>query len=255
MADVKPVLCLHEPSPKPSIGDSYPHLSNDLNNNKNNSISMSNIIDDSLDDDEPDPLSSHQQTVKTKIIKCKTNSQQIPMNSYNILTSNGTSPNNLHSVENPNEYASIKLHIRRINSRSSTDLPSIPPMNNLLTPTGTELNEISSLPTKVLPRQFFNSNETLSPRSTSAVSRRLVSTRRTSLVETDSYHTSAAIYTLAKPLASNHTNIYDENMLSKTNHQQKTVGTKRKTINDQQDKKRTKTNGKTTSRKLPQKYS
>lgn len=187
--------------------------------------------DDDDDQDNDDQPSSHQQTVKTKIIKCKTNNQLIQMPSYNILTSNGSSSTNLRTIDSPNEHTSIKLHIRRVCSPPSTDSASIHPTSNLLMQSSNEFNEISTMTTKIFPRKFFNSNET-------SIQRRLVSTRRTSLVEPDSYHTSSSVYTLSNSLVTNHTSIYDENSLKKP-------ANKRKTNTDPQEKKRAKVNSRT----------
>ena len=162
---------------------------------------MSNHIDDDDDDDD------EQQHVKTKIIKCKTN------NSYNILTSNGSSTTDVST-----EHTSLKLHIRRVHS---------PPIND-----STPANDVNDQQTKIVSRKFFNSNELTNPKT----SRRLISTRRRSLIETDS-----SIYDLPKTIVHNHLNIYDENTLKKSN------GNKRKLSNEQQEKKRTKLTTRTTN--------
>ena len=202
------------------------------------------------DDDDYEP----QQSVKTKIIKCKTNNQQIQMPSYNILTSNAPPPpplpppppaNNLnHSMDIPNEHTSLKLHIRRVCSPSSlSDTLAIHPTSNLLCQS---LNEHDSsqtsqqiLTTKIIPRKFFNSNDLINARTPMTLPRRLISTRRTSLVETDIYQqNSTSIYTLTK------TNISDENMMKKPVG--RPLSQKRKTLTEQQEKKRTKLTTRTT---------
>ena len=54
----------------------------------------------SIDDDESE------QSVKTKIIKCKTNNQPIQMPSYNILTSNGpTVSSSSNSISNIDKFS------------------------------------------------------------------------------------------------------------------------------------------------------
>jgi hypothetical protein len=191
---------------------------------------MSNDIDETIhtnDDDE-------QHSVKTKIIKCKTNNQQAQTSSYNILTPNGSSATAIRSIDVPNEHTSIKLHIRRVCSPSSNDTGSINPTTNLLSQQSTDTNEQQST-TKIISRQFFNSNEI----TNNKLSRRPISTRRSSLIETNS----SSIYDLPKPIINNHTNIYDENTLK--NQTTKTSENKRKALNDQQDKKRTKLTSKT----------
>lgn len=210
----------------------------------------------SIDDDESE------QSVKTKIIKCKTNNQPIQMPSYNILTSNGptissssnsistltnfpsttTSTSNVHhSLEIPSEHTSIKLHIRRVCSPSSSnDTLAIHPTSNLLCQTSSSsslvMNDLPSqqqqqiLTTKIIPRQFFNSTDFTSQ------TRRFVSTRRTSLVDNDG----TATFTLTKT-----TNISDENILKKPAG--RSLSQKRKTIVDSQEKKRTKLTSRTST--------
>jgi hypothetical protein len=195
---------------------------------------MSNITDDAINDNDDD----EQQPFKTKIIKCKTNNLQSPTPSYNILTSNGSSSTTIRSIDVPNEHTSIKLHIRRVCSPSSNDTTSIYPTTNLLSQQSNESNDQQST-TKIIPRKFFNSNEISNNKSSTTIPRRLISTRRTSLVETDQCHISSSIYDLPKPLITNHTNIYDENTLKKQ------IPNKRKSLTDQHDKKRTKLTSKT----------
>jgi len=152
-------------------------ITNDLNNNNN-------------DNDE--------KHTKSKIIKCKTN------NSYNILSPNGLSSTTIRSIDVPNEHTSIKLHIRRVCSpSSSTETLSIHP--TCQPQQSNELNDQSST------RKFFNTN--------SEKSRRIITTRRTSLIESD---------------LSNITSSYDENTFKKPN------GFKRKFENDHKEKKQQK---------------
>ena len=199
---------------------------NDLNNNNNSPISNINENDD--DDDE-------QQIVKTKIIKCKTNNQQVQTPSYNILASNCTPSTMIHPINVPNEHTSIKLHIRRICSPSPNDTVSIHPTTNLLSPQLNISNEQQSTK-KVISRKFFNSNEI----NDTKYSRRPISTRRTSSIESYQSHTSSSIYDLPKTI---HTNIYDENTLKKQTT--RTNGKKKKSLNEQQEKKRTKLTSRT----------
>ena len=187
------------------------------------------------DDDDDDDDDQHP-SVRTKIIKCKTNNQQVQMPSYNILTSNGSASTSLRSIDMPNEHASIKLHIRRVCSPSSTDPHSLNATTNLLShPHSDDVAAVEpQLTSKIIPRQFFNSNEFPNSRCSTSIPRRLITTRRTSLVDMDSYHSSTSIYNLSRPTVNNHTNIYDENALKKP-----TETTKRKSLNDQHEKKRT----------------
>jgi len=185
---------------------------------------MSTNLDETINDNDDD---DQQQPVRTKIIKCKTNNQQAQTSSYNILTPNGSSSTSIRSIDVPNEHASIKLHIRRVCSPSSNDSPT----PNLQS---TDSTEQSQSTTKIISRKFFNSNE-LTPNKNS---RRPISTRRSSLIETDQYHSSSSIYDLPKPIINNHLHIYDENTLKKP-------GNKRKLANEQQDKKRTKLTSRT----------
>jgi hypothetical protein len=146
--------------------------------------------------------------MKSKIIKCKTNNQQNQISSYNILTPNGSSSTTIRSIDVPNEHASIKLHIRRVCSpSSSTETLSIHPTTNLLCQSE-QLNDESK---KFIPK----------------TSRRIITTRRTSLIESDLSHITSPI-----------NNIYDENTLK--NQTTKINGFKRKFQNDQQEKKRQK---------------
>ena len=192
---------------------------------------MSNNTDDN-DEDE-------QQSVKTKIIKCKTNNQQAQTSSYNILTAaNGSPSTTVRSIDVPNEHTSIKLHIRRVCSPSSNDTVSIHPTTNLLSQPANDVSEQQS-PTKIISRQFFNSNEITNEK----VSRRFISTRRSSLIETDQYHTSSSIYDLPKTIMNSQTNIYDENTLKKQTT--KLNGNKRKSLTEQQEKKRSKLTSRT----------
>jgi len=196
---------------------------------------MSNNHDDTINDNDDDEqqhlqLQQPQQPVKTKIIKCKTNNQQIQTSSYNILTPNGSSSSTtIRSIDVPNEHTSIKLHIRRVCSPSSNDSSTINPLSQQ----SNDLNDQQST-TKIISRQFFNSNELLNNK----ISRRLIPTRRRSLIETDQCHISSSIYDLPKPIINNHINIYDENTLKKSTT--KLNENKRKLSNEKQDKKRTK---------------
>lgn len=200
---------------------------------------MSLIIDPTTITDSTPDEDDQQQALKTKIIKCKTNNQQIQMPSYNILTSNGSPSASMRSIDPPNEHTSIKLHIRRVCSPSSTDSTSIHPTSNLLSQPSADFNDLAAQPTKLISRQFFNSNDISTSRSPPIVSRRLISTRRSSLIDTDSYHTSSSIYTLQKaPINNNEIHVHDENTLKKP--ATKTTGNKRKTFTEQQEKKRTK---------------
>ncbi|CAF1123876.1 unnamed protein product [Adineta steineri] len=202
---------------------------------------MSNDIDQTInekDDDDDD----EQQSVKTKIIKCKTNNQQAQTPSYNILTPNGSSSSSssstaIRSIDVPTEHTSIKLHIRRVCSPSSNDTVSIPPTTNLLSQQSNDSNEQQQQQstTKIISRKFFNSNEVT---NNNKISRRPISTRRTSLIEIDS----SSIYDLPKTLINNHMSVSDENILKKPT---KTYGNKRKVLNEQQEKKRTKLTSRT----------
>ncbi len=209
-----------------------------MNNNKDNSLSMSNNHDEIMNDNDGDEQ-QQQQPVKTKIIKCKTNNQQAQTSSYNILTPNGSSSTTILSVDVPNDHTSIKLHFRRVCSPSANDTISIHPTTNLLSQQSNESHPEST--TKSISRTFFNSNEL----SNNKISRRFISTRRSSSIETDQYHSSSSIYDhLPKTLITNHTNIYDENTLKKPSTT-KTNGNKRKLFNEQHDKKRTKLTSRT----------
>ena len=182
-------------------------MNNDLNNNK--SLFDETILNDPDDDDSD-------QHIKTKIIKCKTNNQQIQPNSYNILTSNGSTTQ--RSNDNPTEHTSLKLHIR-VCSPSATDTPT----------SIHDSTEHHQLPTKIISRKFFNSNElTHSKQQQQQQPRRFTSTRRTSLIETDS----PSIYDLPKTQRT--TTISDENNLKKVNDN------KRKFTHESQEKKRSK---------------
>lgn len=186
---------------------------------------MSTNLDENIDADDDDDDDDQQQAVKTKIIKCKTNNQQAQTSAYNILIPNGSSPKSIRSIDVPNEHAAIKLHIRRVCSPSSTESSS----------TAIELPPAT---TKIISRQFFNSNEIPTDKN----SRRFISTRRTSSVDTEHYQSSSIIYDLPKTTLHNQLNIHDENTLKKPT-------TKRKSVNDLQEKKRTKL---TTSRIIKQ---
>jgi hypothetical protein len=178
--------------------------------------------------------------MKSKIIKCKTNNQQSQISAYNILTSNGSSPPTIRSIDVPNEHTSIKLHIRRVcPPSSSTETSSIHPTTNLLfqPQPKTELNEQPS--PKIVSRQFFHTNP-----ETNNISRRVITTRRTSLIESDLSHITSSIYELPKPMIHHHTSIYDENTLKKQTT--KPNGYKRKSQNEQQEKKRQKLTPKAT---------
>jgi len=173
--------------------------------------------------------------MKSKIIKCKTNNQQNQLSSYNILTQNGSSSTTIRSIDVPNEHASIKLHIRRVCSpSSSTETLSIHPTTNLLSQPqqSNELNDQSAT------KKFLNPNP-----ETNNISRRIITTRRTSLVESDLSHITSSVYDLSKPTINNHNSIYDENTLKKQTT--KTNGFKRKFQNEQQEKKRQKLTTKT----------
>jgi hypothetical protein len=198
---------------------------------------MSNNPDEKINDNDDD----EQQPVKTKIIKCKTNNQQAQTSSYNILTPNGSSSTTIRSIDVPNEHTSIKLHIRRVCSPSPNETGSIHSTTNLLSQQSS--NDQQST-TKIISRKFFNSNELINNK----ISRRLPTTRRSSLIETDQYQTSSSIYALPIPIIHNHTNIYDENTL-KT----KLNGNKRKLLNEQQDQKRTKLISKPNNKRKPSK--
>jgi hypothetical protein len=175
------------------------------------------------------------QHMKSKIIKCKTNNQQSQISAYNILTPNGSSSTTIRSIDVPNEHASIKLHIRRVCSpSSSTETLSIHPTTNLLFQPQQSIESNEQPTPKIIPRKFFHTNDKSSPNNTN--SRRMITTRRTSLIESDLSHITSSIYDLPKPTILNHNNIYDENTLKK----QKINGYKRKSLNEQQEKKRQK---------------
>ncbi|CAF3421433.1 unnamed protein product [Rotaria socialis] len=167
-----------------------------------------------------------EQHIQSKIIKCKTNNQQIDLSSYNVLTTNGTPSTTIRSIDVPNEHTSIKLHIRRVCSPS----PS-PPTDTLSI---NKSNEQSK--TKVISRNVFNTN---SESTNKSLVRRMISTRRTSLIESDSLKINSTNYDHSKTIITNHMNIYDENTLK--NQTTKTNGYKRKLQNDQHDKKNIKT--------------
>lgn len=148
---------------------------NDLNNNN-----------DKLDDFDD-------QHLKSKIIKCKTN---------NISSPNGSNSPTIRSIDVPNKYASIRLHIRcGTPPTSSTD------------------TTIESIPTKITPRQFFNTN--------SDSTRRVITTRRTSLIESD-----LSQITLPKTTISTDENTLKKSTIAKSN------GFKRKSPEEQAEKKR-----------------
>ncbi|CAF3559365.1 unnamed protein product [Rotaria sp. Silwood1] len=200
-----------------------------------NKIISSSTINDEIKNNTTNYINTDdndEQHIQSKIIKCKTNNQQNQISSYNILTSNSTSSTTIRSIDVPNEHTSIKLHIRRVCSPSSsataaaTETLSINPTTNLLYQT----NEQST--TKIISRKFFHTNTELSNNN---LSRRLLTTRRRSLIESDltNYDHSKIIM-----------NIYDENTLKKQTT--KTNGYKRKLQNDQQEKKQQKLITKTT---------
>ncbi|UJR09492.1 hypothetical protein I4U23_013730 [Adineta vaga] len=204
-----------------TIIDEIKNNTNDLNNNN-----------DKLDDNDD-------QHVKSKIIKCKTNNQQSQISSYNVLTSNGSSSTTIRSIDVPNEHASIKLHIRRVCSpSSSTETLSIHPTTNLLYQSQQTSETIEPSTPKIIPRQFFNTNSDLNSKSatTNTSSRRIISTRRTSLIESDLSHITSSMYELPKPIIHNQSSIYDENTLKKQTT--KTNGYKRKSLNEQQQEKK-----------------
>ncbi|UJR36636.1 hypothetical protein I4U23_029355 [Adineta vaga] len=237
MADLSKVVSLNDETKTYSI-------SNDLNNNKKNSLSMSteldetindhnHTVDNDVEDDNDDDIDDddQQQPVKTKIIKCKTNNQQAQTPSYNILTANGSSSSSssssstvIRSHDIPNEHTSIKLHIRRVCSPPSNEPVPVHPQQSI------DSNEQIQSTTKIVSRKFFNSNEVIHNKT----ARRPISTRRTSANETDS----SSIYDLPKSSVNNHTNVHDENSLK--NQISKANGNKRKFFNEQQEKKRTK---------------
>jgi hypothetical protein len=145
------------------------------------------------------------------------------------MSSYGSS-STIHSIDVPNDHASIKLHIRRVCSpSSSTETLSIHPTTNLLfqSPQQNEFSE--QLTTKIIPRKFFNTNQS---------SHEKITTRRASLIESDLPPITSTIYDLSKPIVNNHSSIYDENTLKKQTT--KTNGYKRKSQNEQQEKKRQK---------------
>lgn len=163
---------------------------NDLNNNN-----------DKLDD-------LDEQHLKSKIIKCKTN---------NISSPNGSTSPTIRSIDVPNKYAAIRLHIRcGAPPTSSTD-------TDLLQQTTTD-----SIPTKIAPRQFFNTTSD----GTTNYSRRVITTRRTSLIESD-------LSQITLPKTSIPASIPDENTLKKSTTT-KPNGFKRKSIEEQAEKKRQK---------------
>lgn len=187
---------------------------------------MSTNLDENLDNDDDDDDDDQQQAVKTKIIKCKTNNQQAQTSAYNISLPNGSSPKSIRSIDVPNEHAAIKLHIRRVCSPSSSESSSTTMNKDSL--------ELPSATTKIISRQFFNSNEIPTEKN----SRRFISTRRTSSVDTEHYQSSSMIYDLPKTTLHNQLNIHDENTLKKPT-------TKRKSVNESQEKKRTKLTSRT----------
>ncbi|CAF1094623.1 unnamed protein product [Rotaria sordida] len=185
-----------------------------------------------------------EQHIQSKIIKCKTNNQQNQIPSYNILTSNctssssSTSTTTMRSIDVPNEHASIKLHIRRVCSpSSSTETLSINPT----TPTNLLYHQTNEQSTnKIISRKFFNTNTETNNNNNK--SRRIITTRRTSLIESDlSSHLNSTNYDHSKTIM----NIYDENTLKKQTTT-KPNGYKRKLQNDQQEKKRQKLTNKIT---------
>lgn len=152
--------------------------------------------------------------MQSKIIKCKTNNQQNQHSSYNVLTSNGTSSTTIRSIDVPNEHTTIKLHIRRVCSPSSS--------SEALSTNSTIAHSNEQTQPKIISRKFFHTNPESNNKS---FTRRVISTRRTSLIETDLAKINSTI--------TNHSNIYDENSFKK-----QTNDYKRKFSNDQQDKKR-----------------
>ena len=178
--------------------------------------------------------------MKSKIIKCKTNNQQSQISAYNVLTPNGSSSTTIRSIDVPNEHASIKLHIRRVCSpSSSTETLSIHPTTNLLFPPQQSIETIEQSTIKSIPRRFFHTNPELNNKSSiDQLSHRMITTRRTSLIESDLSHVTSSIYDLPKPIMQNDNNIYDENTLKK--QMTKTNGYKRKSQTEQQEKKRQK---------------
>lgn len=169
---------------------------NDLNNNNNEKF-------DDLDEQHP----------KSKIIKCKTN---------NISSPNGSSPPTIRSIDVPNKYTSIKLHIR-----CGVPPTSFTETNQTSQTTTTTTNE--SIPTKITPpRQFFNTNSDSMTNHT----RRVITTRRTSLIESD-------LSQITLPKTSIPTSVHDENILKKSTAT-RTNGFKRKSLDEQAEKKRQK---------------
>ncbi|CAF1150826.1 unnamed protein product [Adineta ricciae] len=222
MADISKMIT---PS---TIIDEIKNNINDLNNNN-----------DKFDDNDD-------QHMKSKIIKCKTNNQQSQISSYNVLTSNGSSSTTIRSIDVPNEHASIKLHIRRVCSpSSSTETLSIHPTANLLYQSQQTNEPAEPTTPKVIPRQFFNTNSDLNMKSATAStnSRRVISTRRTSTIESDLAQIASSMYELPKSNVHNHNSIYDENTLKKQTT--KTNGYKRRSPNEHQEKKRQKLTTKT----------
>ena len=178
--------------------------------------------------------------MKSKIIKCKTNNQQSQISAYNILAPNGLSSTTIRSIDVPNEHASIKLHIRRVCSpSSSTETLSIHPTTNLLLQPQQAIETTEQSTAKLVPRKFFHTNPELTNKSsTDHFQRQMITTRRTSLIESDLSHVTSSVYDLPKPIMHNFNNIYDENTLKKQTT--KTNGYKRKSQNEQQEKKRQK---------------
>jgi hypothetical protein len=148
---------------------------------------------------------------KSKIIKCKTNNQS--SSSYNISPPNGSSsPSTIRSIDVPNNHASIKLHIRRLYPPSSTTTTTetSSTAGNLLCQTPQSTDQI--------PSKSINN------------SRRIIPTRRTSLIESDLSH-----ITLPTSTVHNNNSIPDENILKKQPN-----GFKRKFSLEVEDKKPTK---------------
>ena len=158
-----------------------------------------------------------EQHLKSKIIKCKTN---------NISSPNGSSSPTIRSIDVPNNFTSIKLHIR-------CGVPPPPPPSsskdtNLHSQT-TMTTTTDPIPIKITPRQFFNTNSD----STIPHSRRVITTRRTSLIESD-------LSQIPLPKTSIQTSIPDENTLKKSTTTTKANGFKRTSLDEQTEKKRQK---------------
>jgi hypothetical protein len=155
--------------------------------------------------------------MKSKLIKCKTNNQ---LSSYNISIPNGASSTTIRSIDVPNEHAAIKLHIRRrCPPSSSTETLSIhPTFNDQLT-----------------TQTILHTNAETKPNH---LVRRIITTRRTSLIESDLSHITS---TIDDPPKTTINSIYDENTLKKQN------GFKRKLHHEEQDKKRPKLSTKTSN--------